>query len=252
MEKLLAVVFEDEKTAYEGARTLMALDAEGSLDVRATAVVKKNGEGTVTTKRADPGIPAMTIGGTALGSLIGLLAGPVGLGVGAAAGALSGLIADVYSSGVDADFLNDVSEALTPGKCAVVASVTEEWVTPIDTRMEALGGVVFRMLRSTSEDEHASREAAAMRAEIDQLKAELSKANANRKTKLQAQIDRLTERRAKKLADAQARSAQIKQEWQAKVEALQKKAEQEKAEAKAAIDLRIARLREGFQAHHGA
>jgi hypothetical protein len=40
-----------------------------------------------------------------------------------------------------------------PGKCPVVADVSEEWVTPVDTRMEALGGVVFRTARQNVQDD---------------------------------------------------------------------------------------------------
>jgi hypothetical protein len=40
--------------------------------------------------------------------------------------------------------LADVATALTPGKYAVVADVDEDWVTPVDTRMKAVGGPVFR------------------------------------------------------------------------------------------------------------
>jgi hypothetical protein len=50
----------------------------------------------------------------------------------------------VCGTEVDTDFLADVATALTPGKYAVVADVDEDWVTPVDTRMEAVGGVVFR------------------------------------------------------------------------------------------------------------
>ncbi|MGA2841551.1 MAG: hypothetical protein ABSG18_15475 [Steroidobacteraceae bacterium] len=50
----------------------------------------------------------------------------------------------VCGTEVDTDFLTDVATALTPGKYAVVADVDEDWVTPVDTRMEAVGGVVFR------------------------------------------------------------------------------------------------------------
>ena len=38
-------------------------------------------------------------------------------------------------AGVDADFLDEVSVALTPGKSAVVAEVDEAWVAPVDTRL---------------------------------------------------------------------------------------------------------------------
>jgi hypothetical protein len=50
--------------------------------------------------------------------------------------------------------------------------VDEDWVTPVDTRMEAVGGVVFRTVKSAAEKERRAREAAARRAELDQLKAE--------------------------------------------------------------------------------
>ncbi|MGO9994939.1 MAG: DUF1269 domain-containing protein [Steroidobacteraceae bacterium] len=247
MEKMLVVVFKDEKAAYEGAKVLADLDAEGSIAIHAQAVIQKNTDGTVSTKRVDDTYPIRTFGGTAIGSLIGLLAGPIGFGVGAAVGAITGLIGDIYSSGVDADFLADVSTTLTPGKCAVVADVSEEWVTPVDTRMEPIGGVVFRTLRTTAENDRSSREAAARRAELDQLKAEHAKAHADRKAKLQAKIDQLNARLQKNLERARARSEQSKRELQAKVEALQKKAAREKGDAKAAIDAQIAGLRADFQ-----
>ena len=133
--------------------------------------------------------PIRTIGGTALGSLVGLLGGPIGFGIGAAAGAMAGSIGDVYAAGVDADFLDDVSAALIPGKCAVVADVSEEWVTPVDARMEALGGVVFRTTRKHVQDDQRARDVAALRAEIDELKTEHAQARAEHKAKLQARID---------------------------------------------------------------
>src|SRR5262249_45672109 len=127
MDKMLAVVFKDEKTAYQGVHALAELNAEGSLSVDAVAVIWKNPDGTVTTRDAEGDFPIRTFAGTAMGSILGALAGPVGLAAGSAAGALAGMIGDLYSSGLDADFLSDVSAALTPGKCAVVAEVEEEW-----------------------------------------------------------------------------------------------------------------------------
>ena len=63
---------------------------------------------------------------------------------GAAGGALGGWFADLYNLGVDAEFLDDVARVMTPGKYAVVAEVAEGWTAPVDARMEALGGTVFR------------------------------------------------------------------------------------------------------------
>lgn len=247
MEKMLAVVFKDEKSAYAGAKELAALDAEGSVAIHAQAVIQKNPDGTVSTKRINDEFPIRTFGGTAIGSMIGLLGGPVGFGIGAATGALAGLFADVYTSDVDVDFLSDVSAALAPGKFAVVANISEEWVTPVDTRMEAIGGVVFRTLRMTVEEDRWDRAAASLRAEVNQLKAEHAKAQADRKLKLQARIDQLNARLEKKLEQSRAHSDQVKRELQAKVDSLQKKAAKEKGDVKAALEAQIAHLREDFK-----
>ena len=247
MDKMLAVVFDEEKAAYEGARALSDLNAEGSVAVNAVAVIKKNVDGTISTRRVDGDFPIQTFAGTAIGSVIGILGGPVGIAAGSAAGALAGLIGDLYTSGVDTDFLSDVSSALIPGKCAVVADVEEDWVTPVDTRMEAIGGVVYRTLKTTVEDDHWSRQARAARAELDQLKIEHAQVRADRKAKLQAQIESLTQRADTTLQRAQERARQVNLEFQTRLGALQEKAQREEGDAKAALDARIARLRSDYQ-----
>jgi uncharacterized membrane protein len=247
MNKMLAIVFADEKTAYEGLRALSALDREGSIDVNSLAVIKKNADGTVRRERVDGQFPGWTLGGTVLGGLIGAAAGPVGLAVGMSAGELAGLFGDLHTSVVDEDFLSEVAGALTPGKYGVLADVEEEWVTPVDTRMEALGGVMFRSVKSDIESERRSREVAARRAELDQLKAEHAKARSDRKAKLQARIDQLRSQLEKKMEQNRAHAKQAEEQVQAKVRALQKKSEQEKDDAKAAIEARITRLRDDYQ-----
>lgn len=82
---------------------------------------------------------------------------------------------------MNADFLSDVAMVLIPGKYAVLADVEEEWVTPLDRRMEDLGGVVFRTVKTHIEEERRARDNAALRAQIEQLKAECAKALSDRK-----------------------------------------------------------------------
>jgi uncharacterized membrane protein len=247
MERMLVVVFDDESKAYEGSRALNQLDGEGSIAIHAEAVVKKNADGTVTVKQSEDDFPVRTVGGTAIGSLLGLLEGPIGLGIGAAAGMLAGSIGDLNVAGVNAEFLDDVSATLTPGKCAVVADVSEEWVTPVDTRMEGLGGTVFRTARKSVEDDQRARDVAELRAEIDQLKAEHAKARADRKAKIQAKIDKLNAKLQTKVDQAQQRSEQFRKETDAKVQSLQKKSQQAQGDLKAALDARIKRIRGEYE-----
>ena len=247
MEKMMVVVFDDELKAYEGSRALKQLDAEGSITIHAGSVIQKNADGTVSVKQAEDDFPIRTIGGTALGSLIGLLGGPIGFGIGAAAGALAGAIGDLDVAGVDADFLDEASTALTPGKCAVVAQISEEWVTPVDAQMEALGGIVFRTIKSSFEREQRVKAEAELRAEIDAMKAEHARARAERKAKLQAKIDQLNAKLQKKLEEDKRRLEQVRRETEAKLQALEQKAAKAQGEAKAAINARITQLRKEYE-----
>lgn len=247
MEEMLVVVFDNEPKAYEGSRALNQLDAEGSITIYAQAVIKNDGKGTVSVKETDGDFPIRTVGGTALGSLIGVLGGPIGFGVGAVAGSFVGMLGDIYAAGVNTDFVSDVSATLTPGKCAVVADVSEEWVTPVDTRMEASGGVVFRSLKSAVEDDLRARDVADLKQEIAQLKAEHTQARAERKAKIQAKIDGLNAKLQEKIDQAKQRSEQIKSETEAKLQALQAKAAKAQGDRKAAFDARIAQIREEYE-----
>jgi len=247
MERMLVIVFNDEPTAYEGSHALNQLDADGSIAIHAESVIKKNADGTITIKQSEDEFPIRTVGGTAIGSLIGLLGGPAGSAVGAVAGFLAGSIADLHVAGVDAEFVDDIAATLTPGKCAVLAEVSEEWVTPVDTRMEALGGTVLRTAKRTVEDDQRARDVAALRAEIDQLKAEQARARGERKAKFQAKIDKLNARLEAKLDEARQRTEQIKSETEAKVQALQKKAEKTQGDMKATFDARLKRIRDDYE-----
>jgi uncharacterized membrane protein len=249
VKKMLAVVFDDEKAAYEGVRALSALDHDCSIAVDSLAVIKKNADGTVSRERVTDEFLVGTVAWSALGGVIGFLGGPVGVAAGMGAGALIGFLGDLYTLDGAADFLSDVSTALTPGKYAIIADVDEESVTPVDTHMEPLGGVVFRTVKNSVEDERRARMAAARRAELDQLQAEFAKAQSDRKTKLQVQIDHLHARMEKRQEQDLARSKQAEEELHRKIRTMQKKAD-EKPGLKAAIETRIARLRDDHQRQH--
>ena len=247
MEKMLVAVFDDEKKAYEGSRALKELDSDGSIAIHAESVVQKNSDGTLSVKNAEGDFPVRTIGGTAIGTLIGLLGGPIGVVIGAATGAVAGGAADMHVAGVDADFIEDVSKKLEPGKYAVVADVSEEWVTPVDVGIGDLGGVIFRTTKNNFEAELRARDAAAQRAEIDGLKMEQKHARADQKVKLQAKIDSLNAKLQDKQAKAKQRSEQIKSEAEAKIQALEKKEATARGNAKSAIEARKAEIRKHYE-----
>jgi uncharacterized membrane protein len=244
MERMLAVVFDNELKAYDGFRALTELDSEGSISVHAQAVIKRDDKGNLTVKQKGEDLPIRTVSGTAIGALIGLLGGPIGVSIGALAGTFAGSVLDMNQAGVSAEFIDDVYKKLTPGKWAIVADISEEWVTPVDTRMAALGGTVFRTTRRDVEHEHFASDVADLKADIGLLKAEQAKSRTEQKAKIQLKIDDLNKKFHVKREQAKQRSQQEQEEAKAKVEALEKKVAKAKGEAKANIEARIADIKE--------
>jgi uncharacterized membrane protein len=247
MNKMLVVVFGNESRAYEGVKALRELHNEASLTVYATAVIAKDAKGNVSVKQtADQG-PIDTVLGLTTGSLIGLLGGPVGLAAGAAAGTMAGSLFDLARVGVGEDFLVEVSQNLSPGKTAVVAEVDEEWVTPLDTRMDKLGGVVFRRTRGEFVDAQFEREIAAQRAEFAELRTEHDQAAGDAKAKLKAKIDVVQNRVKAKRELLHEKIEEIKHEGEAKIKSLQQQAATARSEMKANLEKRIDETRADYK-----
>lgn len=224
MDRMLVVVFDNESKAYEGKKALQQLDSEGSITVYAYAVLAKHADGTATIKQGDDPGPLGTLLGTSLGSLIGLLGGPAGVAIGASAGFGAGAAADIDNARIGDDFMTDVTKQLQPNRVAVIAEIDEDWTTPVDTRMEALGGTVFRRalaeVRSTSNEEEVN----AMKSDLAQLKAEHAKAQADRKTKLQEKINQLDSKIQAQMQKAKDRRDAAERVAKAKAQVLKDKA----------------------------
>ena len=231
MDRMLVVVFDTETKAYEGKRMLLLLENEGAIVVYAYTVIAKNADGKVSVTQSDDPGPLGTLVGTSVGSVIGLLGGPAGVAIGAAVGMLAGGTTDIQNARVGDDFIDDVVKKLTPNKFAVVAEIQEEWTTPLDTRMEAIGGTVFRRSLSEVTDTVDDEDLIAIKADFAQLKAEHAKARADRKGKLQDKISQLDSKIQVRLEKAKERRVAAQQQAKAKVEILKTKAANLKAKA---------------------
>ena len=239
MDKMIVTVFNDEKSAYEGIKALRKLHDECSITLYAAAVISKDPKGKISVKQeADQGAFG-TVLGFATGSLIGLLGGPVGLAAGIATGTIAGSLYDIVHLGVGDSFLAEASKQLTPGKMAVVAEIDEEWVTPLDTRMEHLGGVVIRRARGEFIDAQIEREIAADKAEFAKLKVECEQAVGETKAKLQAKIETSHNRLQAKRDQLYDRIEAVKQEGEARINLLHDQAAKARSDMKTKLEKRL-------------
>jgi uncharacterized membrane protein len=238
MSKFVVTTFSTEAKAYEGTRALKELHAEGELSLYGLAVIAKDAGGKLSIKEAPDDLT-----GTALGSLVGVLGGPAGVVVGMTTGMMLGSISDLFNIGVGTDFLDKVSGELAPGKAAVIAEVDEDWVMPLNTRMEAIGGFVARQWRSGFEDDQVAKETAARKAELAQLKAELAQSGANAKAKLQTRINEVKAKLDELSSQAQTKLQKLDKDTDAKISALNGQIAKASSETKARIKQRVVELR---------
>src|SRR5689334_3653732 len=120
MDRVIAVVFNNEKAAYEGLRALRDLHADGNVTLYDDAVVVKDANGKVTAREVTDAA-AGTFIGMLTGTLLGMLGGPVGVALGASTGTLAGAAFDLSRAGINSDFFDEISAALLPGTAAVLA-----------------------------------------------------------------------------------------------------------------------------------
>lgn len=216
MNRMLVVVFNEASQAFEGRDALKNLDRDDSLALHAYAIITRKADGSIVNEEdhhAGFSLPP----GTSLRSLIDHFGKTTRVAISTAAESLApGAKQD--EARIVADFANEVSKHLTPGKFALVAEIDEEWTPWINLRMEELGGVVYRCPLSDVKQVAESADIAAMKAELAQMRADLARARAGHKAKLLEKINQLDTKIQQHLQKAKERReiAEAKAKVQAK------------------------------------
>lgn len=241
--KILVSVFDTEQTAFEGLTALKDLHRDGDITLYGSTVIAKDPSGTVSVRQEADNGPIGTLVGIVTGGLVGLLGGPAGVAVGAYIGGFGGLTYDLFKAGVSIDFVDEVSASLTQGKAAVIADVDEMWVTPVDTRLGALGGTTFRRIPGEVADAELTRETDAARKELEQLQAELREASGEAKTNVETAID-AQRRKLEALVDRVDNTLdQAKAEFEARLATLREQQGKARESQRQRIDARIDELK---------
>jgi uncharacterized membrane protein len=158
MSTLVAVVFNDEATAFDMRAKLVKMQKEYLIELEDAVVVTRDQKGKTRLDQAVNLTTAGAIGGGFWGLLIGLIfLNPLlGAMLGAGAGALSGRLNDL---GLSDQMLKDIGKSFTPGTSGLFVLVRRATSDKVLAGLKEFTGKgkVFQT-SLTRDDEHALRE----------------------------------------------------------------------------------------------
>jgi uncharacterized membrane protein len=189
---VIAVSFEDDRSAYKALSNLKELEAQHRLRVQEAVVVARGEDGRVVAKdRVEASELPATAGGGLLGLLLGVIGGPLGVLVGGTYGLFVGSMFDLYDAGEADTALGAISGSVKVGQTALLAVVDEPSTEVLGAAMADLGGTVARRSVADVEAEIAAAEDAERKAKQEARKELHRQRREHDKTAVDAKVAEL-------------------------------------------------------------
>src|SRR5690349_10006860 len=155
MSTLVAVVFDDEATAFEMRAALAKMQQQHLIELEDSVVVTRNQNGHVKLDQAVNLTATGAVGGGFWGMLIGMLfLNPlIGAAVGAAGGALAGKLSDI---GINDKMMKDLAESFRPGSSALFVLVRKATADKVLEGLRPFAGKGKVFQTSLSKDDEAA------------------------------------------------------------------------------------------------
>jgi uncharacterized membrane protein len=155
MSQLVAVVFDDEETAFEMRAALVKMQKQYLIELEDAVVVTKDQKGKTRLDQAVNLTAAGAVGGGFWGMLIGLIfLNPLlGAAVGAGAGALSGRLNDI---GLNDRMMKDIGQSFKPGSSALFVLIRKATADKVLEGLKSFTGKGKVFQTSLSKDDEAA------------------------------------------------------------------------------------------------
>ncbi|MEM5371246.1 DUF1269 domain-containing protein [Paraburkholderia azotifigens] len=239
MTNFIFALFPDEASARAGLEAFELLHVAGDITLFNHAIVQRETSGPLVVLERETA-PLGSGVGVLIGGTAGLFGGLAGLGIGAATGGIIGAVLDLFNLGVSKEFLSSICKELVPGKTAVFAEASEEWITLVDARVEALGGVVIRAARDDFVEDEIRKRVIRLKREVAARRAEFAARRTEKRLQaLHEAVLRSEENLRKAALDAARHIEQYREESDAKLKALHSQLPSASPGTKARIEQRI-------------
>jgi uncharacterized membrane protein len=155
MSSLVAVVFNDETTAFEMRAALAKMQKDYLIEMEDAVVVTKGKDGNTKLHQAVNLTAAGAVGGGFWGMLIGMLfLNPlIGAAVGAASGAIAGKLSDI---GINDKMMKELAASFSPGSSALFVLVRKATADKVLDGLKPFAGKGKVFQTSLSKDDEAA------------------------------------------------------------------------------------------------
>ena len=155
MSSLVAVVFNDETTAFEMRAALAKMQKDYLIEMEDAVVVTKGKDGNTKLHQAVNLTAAGAVGGGFWGMLIGMLfLNPlIGTTVGAASGAIAGKLSDI---GINDKMMKELAASFSPGSSALFVLVRKATADKVLDGLKPFAGKGKVFQTSLSKDDEAA------------------------------------------------------------------------------------------------
>jgi uncharacterized membrane protein len=211
MTNLIIANFSRETEALEAFTKLQELEKIGDITIYEMALIARDGEGQAVVKEAVTAEGSQALSGMAIGTLIGALAGPVGLVTGMLVGTITGAVAEADDYGFEGDFLSKVMGQLQPGTSAVVLEVEEDDPEFIDSTLSLLGAAMTRTDVNYEYTKYSDEELEEYEEDILAVRDKMKTAADEEKDKLRNKITKLKAKRKERIEELKEKTAEVEE-----------------------------------------
>lgn len=209
MRNVVVASFKEEVDAIEALHKLDELDSFGDITIYEQIMVRKTEDGGIEILKQGDSEGWRTLTGMGVGSMIGLLGGPVGFVIGLYTGTAIGAIADARHYNFAEDFISKVESKIEVGTVSIIAEIEEYSEIFVDNYLNSVGAVITRCDYDLEFDKHVDEQIQEIEDEIAEEKAALKKSVGDDKKKIEKKIADLKEKRRARIAEVMEKRKQV-------------------------------------------
>ncbi|TKT86529.1 DUF1269 domain-containing protein [Dyadobacter frigoris] len=200
MSQIIVVSFTQEAKAIQALDRLSELESFGEITMYEKTMIRKKENGQYEILSQDGFQGWQTLTGMAVGSLFGIVAGPLGFVIGLYTGGAIGMVSEIREDNFEADFISKLESGVSAGTVSIIAEVDDDSETSVDQAMKKLGVTVIRSDVDFAFGHYVNEKLDELDDEIAAGRAELKKSAGEVKQKAEEKIASLKKTRKLKIA----------------------------------------------------